>query len=215
MLSNLKKWFFSGLLFWIPLIITIVIVKVFITIAAGLIARIPPQYLPSAYLPLPYQSIHSYVGINIILILLFILVTGFLFNLYLGKRLIGIWDKSLSRIPLIRTIYYAVKQSISAVATNSNFKFNRVVLIEYPRKEMWSIGFITNDDTKDFNPNNESDKVSVYIPTTPNPTSGYIVLVDKNDVHPIKLTAEEAFKWIISLGLINPKDKIEDTHHDT
>ena len=114
----------------------------------------------------------------------------------------------LKRIPLIRSIYNASKQSINAMFASSGKAFSDVVLVEYPRRDMWSVAFITNDSTEDFDTSSleGNDYISVYIPTTPNPTSGFIVLVPRKDIRPVDLTTEEALKWVISLGIINPKD---------
>lgn len=202
LLTSIRKTFLSGLIFWIPLVITVFIVKFVLQIAGHLFELIPDDYLPASHMQL------SIPGINIIFILLIILISGWVVNLYIGKKVVKAWEKLVKKIPLIRSIYNASKQSMNAVFSSDAKTFHDVVLVEYPRRDMWSVAFITNESSDDFNTSIISDQkfISVYIPTTPNPTSGFIVLVPKKDIRPINLTTEEALKWVISLGIINPKD---------
>ena len=204
--SGLKKCFLSGLLFWIPVIVTALVIKLILGVTIHLIEMVPQDYLPDYYLHF------SFPGANVVIIILFILISGLIVNHYIGKKLLSWWEHLLSQIPLIRSIYYGIKQSMAAVMTNSAANFQKVVLVEYPRKDMWSLAFLTNEDTSDFEFKTDEDLVAVYVPTTPNPTSGYIVLVPKQDIRQVSLTAEQSIKWIISLGIINPKDKVKDIH---
>lgn len=208
-LIHIRKIFISGLLFWVPLIITVAIVQFVLKLTVRLLELIPVEYLPEAYLKT------SFPGINILVIFIIILFSGWIFNQYLGKKLLSWWEKILSKIPLVRSIYNASKQSMSTFLSSSSSSFNEVVLVEYPRRGMWSIAFVTNQCTEDFNTSKLSDDeyVSVYIPTTPNPTSGFIILVPRKDLRLIQLTTEEALKWVISLGIINPKDQADANKH--
>lgn len=200
--SSLRKTFLSGLLFWVPLIITVFIVRFVLQLVGHLFDLIPSGYLPETYIGIPIP------GINILFILILILLSGWAVNLYIGKKVVAAWEKLLKKIPLIRSVYNASKQSMNALFSSEAKTFNEVVLVEYPRRDMWSVAFITNESTEDFGTSSFSDGkyISVYIPTTPNPTSGFIVIVPKKDIRPIDLSTEEAFKWVISLGIINPKD---------
>ena len=200
--ANIRKTFFAGLLFWVPLVITIFVVNFVLQLTIHLLGLIPTQYLSASYIETPLP------GFNFIFIILLILLTGWLVNQYIGRIVIRYWETLLKRIPLIRSIYNASKQSINAMFASSGKAFSDVVLVEYPRRDMWSVAFITNDSTEDFDTSSleGNDYISVYIPTTPNPTSGFIVLVPRKDIRPVDLTTEEALKWVISLGIINPKD---------
>ena len=202
--KTLKNCFLSGLLFWIPVIVTILVIRLVLTLVMHAISMIPADYLPNYYI-----DVHL-PGFNVLVILFLILFTGLVVNHYIGKKIVQWWEGILSRIPIVRSLYYGIKQSMAAVMTSSAANFQQVVMVEYPRKDMWSLGFLTNEQTQDFHFKTVNDMAAVYVPTTPNPTSGYIVLVPRKDIHPIDLTAEQAIKWIISLGIINPKDKVEE-----
>ena len=205
-LSSVRKTFLAGLIFWGPLIVTVFIVRFVLQLATNVYKLIPSEYLPASHLHMTIP------GINILFILLIILLSGWLVNLYIGKKVVKAWERVLKKIPLIRSVYNASKQSMSAIFSPEGKTFNEVVLVEYPRRDMWSVAFITNDSSEDFDTSTISDEtfISVYIPTTPNPTSGFIVLVPKKDIRPISLTTEEALRWVISLGIINPKDHDDD-----
>lgn len=198
----IKKSMFAGVIFWAPLIITVLVVKFIIHLAVELYALIPLEYLPKTSL------LATIPGLDVACIILIILLSGWMLNQYIGKVLLSHWEGLLKRIPIIRTIHRASKQSIETLINSNTNAFNRVVLVEYPRRDMWSIAFITNDKADDFAAGDiiGHEFVSVYVPTTPNPTSGFIILVPIKDVYPVNLTTEEALRWIISLGLVSPKE---------
>lgn len=198
----LKKSLLSGIVFWAPLVITVLVVKFIVHLTVELYALIPLKYLPET------SPLVSIPGLDVACIFLIILLSGWMLNQYIGKVLLTYWENLLKRIPVIRSIYRASKQSIETIVNSNTNAFNRVVLVEYPRRDMWSIAFITNDKADDFAAGDiiGHEFVSVYVPTTPNPTSGFIILVPLKDVYPIDLTTEEALRWIISLGLVSPKD---------
>ena len=204
--SSMRKTFLAGLVFWGPLVVTVFIVRFVLQLATNIYKLIPSDYLPASHMQITIP------GINILFILFLILLSGWLVNLYIGKKVVKAWEKILKKIPLIRSVYNASKQSMSAIFSPEGKTFNEVVLVEYPRRDMWSVAFITNESSKDFDTSSISDEafISVYIPTTPNPTSGFIVLVPRKDIRPISLTTEEALRWVISLGIINPKDHDDD-----
>lgn len=206
LLSSIRKTFLSGLVFWVPLIVTVFIVRFVLQLANSVYKLIPSDYLPASHMQITIP------GINIVFIIILILFSGWIVNLYIGKKIVRAWEKVLKKIPLIRSVYNASKQSMTALFSSEAKTFNEVVLVEYPRRDMWSVAFITNESSDDFDTTSISDEtfISVYIPTTPNPTSGFIVLVPKKDIRPISLTTEEALRWVISLGIINPKDHDND-----
>lgn len=201
-LAYIRKTFFAGLVFWIPLIITVFVVRFVLQLAGHIFDLIPSDYLPTSHLKITIP------GIDIVFILFLIFLSGWIVNLYIGKKIVKAWERILKKIPLIRSIYNASQQSMKTLFSSDAKTFNEVVLVEYPRRDMWSVAFITNESSEDFDTTSISDEtfISVYIPTTPNPTSGFIVLVPKKDIRPISLTTEEALKWVISLGIISPKE---------
>lgn len=204
--ASIRKTFLSGLVFWIPLIITVFVVRFVLQLASHVFDLIPNKYLPTTFLNITIP------GIDVVFILILILLSGWVVNLYIGKKIVKAWERILKKIPLIRSIYNASKQSMKTLFSSDTKTFNEVVLVEYPRRDMWSVAFITNESSEDFDTSSISDEtfISVYIPTTPNPTSGFIVLVPKKDIRPISLSTEEALKWVISLGIISPKEHDDD-----
>ncbi len=157
-------------------------------------------------LPTPYQPQQligfSIPGLGLIFTLILLLITGLLVTNFLGDKLINAWEKILSRIPLIRTIHSAVKQVISILAQPTGRSFRRVLIVEYPRRGTWSIAFQTSDQFTG-SPHSK-DMVTVFIPTTPNPTSGFLLVIPKSEAYPLDMTVEEALKMVISLGVVMP-----------
>ncbi len=195
----MKKIFVSGLLFWVPFLTTLWVVKIF----AGLFDRLTEIHVIKDNLPhfLSHNTFFLKV-FGVILGLSIILITGFLVKNMIGRLLISWWEKVMSRIPILNPIYNGVKQGMEVMIKPTSSSFSSVVLIEYPRKGLRSLAFITSHA---FNPLGESgDFCSVFVPTTPNPTSGFILLMDRSEVTPVDMKVDEALKYIISLGTVNP-----------
>lgn len=142
-------------------------------------------------------------GIGFIITLIILFVTGLLVTNFLGHKIIKIWENTLGRIPLVRTIYSAVKQVVHALVQPSGQSFRKVLLVEYPRHGVWSIAFLTSDQFTG-SPHPE-DVLTVFVPTTPNPTSGFIIIIPKKDTIELPITVEEALKMVISLGVVMPE----------
>ncbi|HLD16768.1 MAG TPA: DUF502 domain-containing protein [Coxiellaceae bacterium] len=193
----IRRYFLAGLLFWIPLVITLFILHFLVSLLDGSIALLPYQYQPDQFL----FGMHI-PGLGIIFTLVLVLVTGLVITNILGQKLMRIWDRLLSRIPVVRTIYSAVKQVVDAVMSTQGTSFKKVLLVEFPRQGTWSLGFQTNDHLK---MSGDQEMVVVFIPTTPNPTSGFLIFVPKNQVKEVNITIEQAFKLIVSLGVIKPE----------
>lgn len=203
-----RKYLIAGLLVWLPLAATIVIVSFVIDLLDGTILLLPPKYRPEAILGF------SVPGFGVILAIAILILTGMLAANLLGRRLVAVWEAILSRIPLVRTIYNSAKQITATVLTSEGKSFRKVVLVEYPRKDTWSMGFLTNEHI-----NIQSERIgpeisAVFIPTTPNPTSGFIIMIPKRDIVELDITIEEGFKYIISMGVIVPQRSITEIVHD-
>lgn len=182
----------AGLLVWVPLGATIFVLRLLISLFGNLDSWLSDQ------LGLPIA------GIGILLALLVLLGTGLIAANYFGKRIVSFWESLLERIPLVRNIYSAVKRFAEIVLSDSSQSFSKVLLIEYPRKGLYSLSFQTSQDLGEVQGKTGEDLVCVFVPTTPNPTSGLILMVPKQDVIELDMGVEDALKMVISLGVVVP-----------
>ena len=197
-MATLRKYIIAGLLVWLPFAATIVIVKFLIDLMDKTVLLLPPDWQPANLLGF------SIPGFGVIIALSILLLTGMLAANLFGRRFVEMWERILNRIPLVRSIYSSVKQISSTIFDPSGKSFRKVVLLEYPRKGLWSIGFLTNDTMGDELCSVDNTLVSVFIPTTPNPTSGFIIMTRKDEITELNMNVEEAFKFVISMGVIIP-----------
>jgi uncharacterized membrane protein len=199
MVAALRRYFISGLLVWLPIWVTILAIKFLVDILGGIYNFLPQRFRPDELL-----GVHI-PGLSFILTLAVIFLTGLIVANFVGRQFVVIWDGLISRIPLVRTIYMGVKQVLETLFTPGGQSFRKVLLVEYPRVGMWSLAFQTGDATP------EVDKVlggepmvSLFIPTTPNPTSGFLMMVPRKSVIEMEMSVEQALKFVISLGVVQP-----------
>ena len=197
LLTRLRNYLISGLLFWIPLILTIIVIKFFLEFVDGLI---PQEYLPEAVFNLET----SIPGSGIILLLLIILITGILVTNILGRRLVALWERLLNRIPGFRNIYNILKKVSDTVLNTSSQSFKKAFLIQYPSKGIWVIAFQSGDYRGEAESIIGEEIINLFVPTTPNPTSGFFVLIPKKDAFELDISVEDAFKLVISAGVVTP-----------
>jgi len=206
MMSALRKYLIAGLLVWLPLAATVVIIKLVIDLLDGLILLLPEAYRPETLFGF------SLPGSGLLLAIGVLLLTGVLAANLLGRRLFSFWENILSRIPIVRNIYNAVKQIAATVLTSQGKSFRKVVMTEYPRRGIWSIGFLTNERVRlDASSLQEEEMLAVFLPTTPNPTSGFILLFPGEEVIELDMSVEEGFKFIISIGVVVPEGPIRES----
>ena len=204
LLTRLRNYLISGLLFWIPLILTIIVIKFFLEFVDSLI---PQEYLPEAVFNLDT----SIPGSGIILLFLIILITGILVTNILGRRLVAIWERLLNRIPGFRNIYNILKKVSDTVLNTSSQSFKKAFLIQYPSKGIWVIAFQSGDYRGEAESIIGEETINLFVPTTPNPTSGFFVLIRKKDAFELDISVEDAFKLVISAGVVTPNSvKIKD-----
>ena len=197
-MAVLKKYIIAGLLVWLPFAATVVIVKLLIDLLDKTILLLPPEWHPVALLGF------SIPGFGIILALSILLLTGMLAANLFGRRFVEIWERILNKIPLVRSIYSSIKQISNTIFDPSGKSFRKVVMLQYPKKGLWSIGFLTNDNVGDEMSAVDDRLVAVFIPTTPNPTSGFIIMTRNDVITELDISVEEGFKFIISMGVIIP-----------
>ncbi|MCW8407533.1 DUF502 domain-containing protein [Legionella sp. PATHC035] len=195
---SLRSYLLTGLVVWLPILITIGVLRFIIDLLDNTLALIPKAYQPE-------QLIGHYIpGLGVILSLIILLVTGIIATNYFGQRLVEWGESILVKIPLVRSIYKTVKQVINALLSTNSEAFRKVVLIEYPRKGLWSIAFQTGAASTSINNKTKEELVSIFIPTTPNPTSGFLMMLPRTDVIELDMSIDEALKFIISLGVMPP-----------
>jgi uncharacterized membrane protein len=200
---KIRTYFATGLLVALPLFVTIWFVGFLLNILNGVL-KVPSSLLAKYSIP-GIKIIIPTLGILIILIL--ITGIGIIATNIAGRKLITLGETLLSKLPLINIIYTSVKQFLEAIFVRSKSSFSQVVLVEYPRKGIYSIGFITCDSKGEIQNTTKEDLINIFVPTTPNPTSGMLVMVPKDRVIPLNMSIEEGLKFIISGGIISPKEK--------
>ena len=193
---KLRNYFFTGIIVLLPIGFTLYLSKFLINFSAKLI---PMGLNPNTYLS------YSIPGLEIFLTIIFITVVGGLSLSFLGKKVLQIVDDLLKRIPILRTIYSALGQMMESF-TNQEGAKKSVVLIEYPRKDTWAVGFATKDNKGEIKNKTGKNLVNVFVPTTPNPTSGFLLMFPKEDLIYLDMTFEEASKLIVSAGTSNPNN---------
>jgi len=196
--KRLRNYFISGLLFWVPLALTVLVIKFFLELVNNLI---PQKYLPEAIFKLDT----TIPGSGIILVLLVILITGVLVTNILGRKLVALWEKVLNKIPGFRNIYNVLKKVSDTVFNTSTDSFRKAFLIQYPSKGIWVIAFQSGDYRGEAKSIIGEEIMNLFVPTTPNPTSGFFVMLAKKDAFELDMSVEEAFKLVISAGVVTPK----------
>lgn len=198
--ETLKRYFFAGLLVLLPLVITIWILGWIIGLMDSVLNLLPSSLHPNSFLP------YAIPGLGVVFTLGLILLLGFLATSVVTRRLLSLWDSFLSRIPIFRGIYTSVQKLVGSIFGQEQGG-RRVVLIEYPRKGIYTVGFATGHAGGELGRRSEDRLVNVFVPTTPNPTAGFYLLVPEKEVVPLQMTPEDAFKLIVSGGMITPEEK--------
>jgi uncharacterized membrane protein len=199
---NMKKYFITGLLVLVPLFVTIWVLSFLIhTMDQSLLL------LPEAWQPKKLFGFHV-PGLGVLLTLGIIFGAGLVATNIFGQHLIEIWESLLARVPFVKTIYSSVKQVSDTLFSNTGNAFRKAVLVQYPRDGSWTIAFITGVPGGDVKEHLFGDYISIYVPTTPNPTSGFFLMMPREDVIDLDMSVDEALKYIISMGTVTPKDTL-------
>jgi len=193
-----KKYLITGLLIWIPLVITLWVLKLIVDTLDQSLLLLPEQWRTEGFL-----GVHI-PGLGVILTLVIVLATGVFATNFFGAQLVHLWHEILHRIPVVNSIYSSVKQISDTLFSSSGQAFRKALLVQWPREGMWTIAFLTGVPGGDVLRHLPGDYVSVYVPTTPNPTGGYFVMLARKDVVELDMTVDEALKYIISMGVVPP-----------
>jgi uncharacterized membrane protein len=197
----MKKYFITGLLVLVPLFITVWVISGLVGMMDQSLFLLPETWRPKAQLGLEIP------GMGAILTLLIIFVTGVIATNFFGKRMILIWEALLARVPVVKSIYASVKQVSDTLFSDSGNAFRQAVLVQFPRPGAWTIAFVTGKPGGDVANHLSGDYLSVYVPTTPNPTGGYFLMLPRADVVELDMSVDEALKYIISMGVVAPPTK--------
>lgn len=197
----MKKYFITGLLVLVPLLITIWVLSSLIGFMDQSLWLLPASWRPKALVG------YEVPGVGAIITLLIIVMTGLIATNFLGKQLILLWESLLSRVPVVKSVYASVKQVSDTLFSDSGNAFRHAVLVQFPMKGSWTIAFITGHPGGDVANHLAGDFVSVYVPTTPNPTGGYFLMMARADVIELDMSVDQALKYIISMGVVAPPHK--------
>ena len=195
----MRRYLIAGLLVWLPIVVTVAVFSLLLGVMERSIQLIPDAYKPEQLIGFDIP------GLGVILTVLVLLLTGLLTANIVGNRLVAWSEKLVHRIPLIRTVYSASKKFAEVVFSDSGESFKQVLLIEYPRKGVWSLAFQTSTDLGEVQHKTGEELICTFVPTTPNPTSGLIIMVPRKDAVVLDMPVEEALKMIISLGVVVPE----------
>ena len=194
----MKKYLITGLLIWIPLVITLWVLKLVVDVLDQTLLLLPPEFRTENWLGLHVP------GMGAVMTLVIVFLTGLFATNLLGARLVHWWHVVLHRIPVVNSIYSSVKQISDTLFSSSGQAFRKTLLVRWPHDGMWTIAFLTGVPGGDLANHLKGDYVSVYVPTTPNPTGGYFVVVARQDVIELDMSVDEALKYIISMGVVPP-----------
>ncbi|MDX9716966.1 DUF502 domain-containing protein [Thauera sp. AutoDN2] len=197
----MKKYFITGLLIWIPLTITFMVLAWIVSSLDAILLWLPEQYHPRKYIGFDLP------GTGVAASLLIVFFTGLVAANVLGQKIVQLWEALLARIPVVKSIYYSVKQVSDTLFSSNGQAFRKALLVQYPRHGTWTIAFLTGKPGGDAANHLQGDYVSVYVPTTPNPTSGFFLMLPRIDVIELDMSVDEALKYIISMGVVAPPSR--------
>jgi uncharacterized membrane protein len=195
---RVRRYLIAGLLVWVPILVTVLVVRFILDLMDRTLLLLPPGVRPEALLGFHIP------GLGAVLAVLLLIFTGMLVGNIIGRSLVSLWEDLLNRIPFVRALYSGVKSFSTTILSNQGNSFKKVMLIEYPRKGIWSIGFQTAGDLPLISAHTGEPQVCVFIPTTPNPTSGFIMMVPRSQAIELEMSVDAAMKMIVTLGVVVP-----------
>jgi uncharacterized membrane protein len=198
---NMKRYFITGLLIWVPLGMTAWVLKFLIDTMDQSLLLLPDNLQPERLLGM------NIPGMGTILTLLVVFITGLLTANIIGQKLVSFWEGVLWRIPVVKSIYWGVKQVSDTLFSSQGVAFRKALLVQYPREGSWTIAFMTGQPGGDVISHLKGEYISVYVPTTPNPTSGFFLMMPKSDVIELDMNVDTALKYIISMGVVSPNNE--------
>ncbi len=199
----MRKYFITGLLILVPLAITVWVLNLIIGTMDQSLLLLPESWRPEALVGFHIP------GLGTILTLLIIFITGLATRNFIGRQVVSLWEGLLTRIPVVKSIYSSVKQVSDTLFSSSGNAFRKAVLVQYPRQGSWTIAFLTGIPGGEVKNHLQGDYVSLYVPTTPNPTSGFFLMVPRADTIELDMSVDEALKYIVSMGVVAPEQQAD------
>ncbi len=195
---SVRRYLIAGLLVWVPILVTVLVLRFILDLVDQTLLLLPPPLRPDALFGFHIP------GLGAVLAVLLLIFTGMLVGNIIGRTLVGLWEDLLNRIPFVRALYNGVKTFSTTILSNQGNSFKKVMLIEYPRQGIWSIGFQTAGDVPQISAHTGEPQVCVFVPTTPNPTSGFIMMVPRSQAIELEMSVDAAMKMIVTLGVVVP-----------
>ena len=196
--ARLRHYMVTGVLVWVPLLATWWVASTLISLIDRVLLVLPPEYRPSTLLGF------NLPGLGVVLALVVLLVTGVLLANFLGRQVVGLWEAVLNRIPLVNSMYSGIKQLLETFLSHDSRSFRKVLLVEYPSKGLWTLAFLAGDPAGEIQQKTSSEVLTIYVPTAPNPTSGYVIFIAKDEAIELDMSVEDAMRMIVSLGMVVP-----------
>ncbi len=196
--AMLKRYLITGLLVWIPLGLTIWVINFLFSFMDQVLLLLPASWRPEYWLGFHLP------GTGLVIAGLVVLLTGVLAANIIGQRLVQWWESALSRIPIVSNIYRSVKQVSDTLLSQDGHAFRRAVLVEFPQRGQWAVGFVVGTTAAQLSQRLDPLAVTVYVPTAPNPTSGYTLIVSPSEIHDVDMSVDDALKFVISMGVVMP-----------
>ncbi len=200
-MSELRHYLIAGLLVWLPILVTVLIIKFLVDLMDTTLLLLPSAIQPETLLGFRIP------GLGVVLSGVVLLSTGMVVTNLLGRNMVSLWERLLMRIPLVRPIYSATKQLSETLLSGSGKSFRKVVLVEYPRPGLWTLAFLTGAGVGEVIEKTGRDLVNIFVPTTPNPTSGFFLMVPSKDLIELNMSVDAGIKLILSAGAVGPDDK--------
>jgi uncharacterized membrane protein len=198
MTTHLRRYLITGLLVWVPLGVTLLVIKLLVDLMDQTLLLLPPAWRPEALVGF------SIPGLGLVLSAVVVFITGMVAANVMGKRLVHFWEAVLQRIPVVRSIHTGVKQVVESLLVTGQGSFRKVLLIEYPRRGLWTLAFQTGTGAGEAQHRTGEDVINVFVPTTPNPTSGFFIMVPRREVVELEMSVDDGLKMIISAGVVVP-----------
>ena len=198
MFAPMRTYFISGLLVWLPIMVTLAVFKFLVDLLSKSLLLLPRELQPDALFGFHVP------GMGVVLTIAVTFFTGLLAANFIGSKLVGYGDAVMARIPLVRTVYMGVKQVTQTLFTPGGQSFRKVLLVEFPKEGVWSLAFQTGEVSQEIEGALNEKMISYFVPTTPNPTSGFLMMAPRSKVIPLDLSVDQALKMVISLGVVQP-----------
>ncbi len=203
-LARLRRYLLTGILVTAPITITVYLTYIFLTYVDSKVGRVLPEDW--------YEALYGHTtipGLGLVIVIAFFIIVGWLATNFLGRMFIRLSEYIVDKMPVVRSLYGAIKQIFETIMASQSSAFREVVMLEYPRKGIWSIGFVTGTSEGEVQSHTEQETVNVFVPTTPNPTSGYLLFVPKAELKYLEMSVEEGVKLVVSAGIITPSTELE------